>query len=158
MSTSPYHAPQSKLVDRGSEPASATKAVLLAVAIDIGGTMAVGTALTIAYAGMLLSDGADPEQLAATFENIPPMSMFSLIGMACGTLISGIAGFVCARLSQRRDYKLGFILAGIVGAFGFAVGYASYPLAMHAVMLVVSTAVILLGMKLGMPKAGQATA
>lgn len=158
MSTSPYQAPQSKLVGRNSEPASATKAVLIALAIDLGGSMAIGTAMAVVYAVMLLSDGADPEQLASAFENIPPMSMFSLISIACGALISGIAGFVCARLSQRRDYTLGFILAGIAGAVSFAFGYASYPLAMNVGMVVLTFAAILLGMKLGMPKAGQAIA
>lgn len=152
MSTSPYQPPQSKAVDRGSEPASATKSVLIALAVDLGGSMAVGTAMAVVYAGMLISQGAEPEQLAAALENIPPTSAFSLIGIAFGALMSGIAGFVCAHLSQRRDYTLGFIVAGIASAFGLLFSYDTYPVAMTGAMIALTFGAILLGTKLGMPK------
>lgn len=120
--------------------------------------MVIGTVMAVVYASLLLSGGMDPEQIVAALENIPPTSLLSLVGMAGGALVSLVAGFVCARLSQRRDYRLGVIVAGIAGAAGFALGYQSYPPAMNAAMVVLTAAAILLGMKLGMPKADQAAA
>lgn len=158
MSTSPYQPPQSKVVDHRGEPASAVKSVLIALAVDLGGSMALGTVMAIVYAGMLVSQGLEPEQIAQAFADIPPTSMFSLIGIAGGVLISGIAGFVCAQLSRRRDYQLGFILAGIAGAFSLLTGYGSYSLAINAGLILLTSGAILLGMKLGMPKAGPTVA
>lgn len=152
MSTSPYQPPRSHIVDRGSEPASATKAVLIALAIDLGGSMSIGTGMAMIYAGMLISQGMDPEQAMASLENIPPLSLLSLMGMACGTLVSGIAGYVCAHLSQRRDYKLGFILAGIGSAFALLTSYDMYPAGLLAALIALTFIAILTGMKLGMPK------
>ena len=159
MSSSPYTPPKTTAVDNSVQPpASAFKSVAIGLAVDIGGSMAVGTAMAFVYAGMLVSEGMEPEQIVEALTNIPPTSTFSIVGIVVGLFISGLAGFVCARLSRRRDYKLGLIMGGIAGAVSFISGYGIYSLPMNAVIVAATFAAILIGMKVGMPRAARADA
>ncbi|HKO87548.1 MAG TPA: hypothetical protein VJU83_03415 [Burkholderiales bacterium] len=151
MSANPYKPPTAELADLPKPPGSAIKAVLVGLVVDIGGTMLVGIVISIVYSIYWASTGMSQTQIEAAFEDVGIGSSIFIVGTVFGTLMSILGGFVCARISRRKDYKLGFVLATISVIIALLVSL-SYPLPTLVLLLAITFAAVLLGTKLGRVK------
>ena len=151
MAQNPYRAPGADLRKAPKPPTSAVKALLIGAAIDIGGSFGMGVVLAIGYAVLAAGRGMTADQIAAEMAHIPYDSRFALFGYGLGAVISVLAGFVCARLSRRTDYRLGWILAAFSVAAGIVFAPSTAPLAVNIMIALLGACAILLGTRLGMP-------
>lgn len=154
MSDNPYSPPDAKLADPADHsPGSPVKAVLLGALVDIGGSLILSTVMGIAMVMFLSQQNMTPEQIGEAFASMPGGSLFRIVGMVLGTGMSMLAGYVCARIARRRDFKL----AGILGAISVSAGYLfsgdPNSVGVNLFNAVVTFAAVLAGARLGMPKA-----
>ncbi|MES2320238.1 MAG: hypothetical protein V4631_22400 [Pseudomonadota bacterium] len=150
MSSSPYIAPNADLKNAPlAPPSSPVKAVLCGAAVDIGGSLVVGMVVGIVYGIMLVGQGLSAEQAMTSLKDTAEGSWFWITCMAFGVGTSVLGGFVCARMSRRSDYRLGFILAAISVTFGLVFGSSAHSLAITAGMAALTAGAVLLGTRLG---------
>jgi hypothetical protein len=152
MQANLYTPPKAELADQPLPPGSPIKAVLAGLAIDIGGSLLVSSALGIAYAVSLARTGLNQSEIQAAIQDIPLDSWVSLAGISVGTGLSVLGGYVCSRISRRSNYKLGFVLAGISASFGLLLSYSRYPLLAIVLLAALTLCSVLAGVKLGHSK------
>lgn len=149
----PFTPPTARVADVAAEKrGSPIKAVVFGLLVDIGGSSAAGVLLVVAYTASLASSGATPEQIAASFQNLPVDSWVSIVGMVVGTLFSALGGYVCARVAKRFEFALGAILAVLSISFGFWVGDNHYSVLWHAAMAVVTFLAVMFGVRMGVAR------
>ncbi len=98
-------------------PGTPLRAVLTGLAIDICGTALLGIVLEMIYAIQIGAADMTPDQLNDALENIPPQSGVLIAGHLLGALLSVVAGYACARIVQRNEYRVGAIMAGVGAMF-----------------------------------------
>jgi hypothetical protein len=152
MPTDPYATPKAASTDERL-PGGPVKAVLVGLAIDVGGSIVLSTVLAITYGVMLARSGMTAEQIAQAIATPEPTSFLSILGYVLGCALSILGGFVCARIARRRDYKLGAILGAISAVLGLAMAYGQYSLIENLGLTALTFASVMLGTRLGMPKA-----
>ena len=150
----PYSPPTSPVSDPPPAAGSAFKAVALGALTDLGGTIVSGIVIGMIYTMMISNSGLSDDEVAAQLQEFGKDGggylLLTLVG--CGFSILG--GYVCARISQRTDYRLGFATAGLSVAFGLLMGWDQADALLHAAMAIVTLVSVLVGVKLGMPRAG----
>ena len=116
----PFQPPRSgfEKPPRDREPGSLFKAVVVGVAIDIGGTIAGGLILGILYHIAHAARGLSSAQIQALLETANPFDTFRILGMALGLAMSVLGGFFCARTANVNSYTA----VGIVSAISVTVG------------------------------------
>ena len=125
------------------------KAVLVGLAIDVGGSLLFGAVVGILYAASLASSGMNEQEIAKALANIQTGSWAYVVGTLAGAVLSFLGGFSCARIAQRADYRLGLVLAVLSAGSGLALSWEAYA-PMQNVLLTLSTAAcVLLGTKYG---------
>lgn len=139
-----YKPPQAQLADQPAEPGSLTIAVVVGVVVDLIGTLVIGVVLSISLGVYLASQGNSPEEIQHALENLSPTSPVSLLAGALGCLVSVGAGYWCAAISRRRDYRAPVIMAAIMTVVGFFLGGEHAPW-VHAIMAALSAASVLAG-------------
>jgi hypothetical protein len=152
MSINPYTAPTTSVITP-PKAASATKAILIGLSIDIGGTLLIGMLFGLFLGIYAASQDMSAEEIAAMTRGTD--SVFFIVSTAIGLVMSVLGGYVCARRSCRTDYKLGFILAGLSTSSGFLLMLIQTE--KHTPLIVVGLSLltfssILLGTKLGCRK------
>ncbi|TMH12044.1 MAG: hypothetical protein E6H65_07715 [Betaproteobacteria bacterium] len=108
-----YEPPQADLETRSTrprQPGSLVKALLTGTGIEIVGTLLVALGVGVVYALLLRPDGVSAEEAAKAFD---PLSPIGLIGGALGLLVSVFAGYACAAIANRDDYKPSYAMAAI---------------------------------------------
>jgi hypothetical protein len=145
----PYSPPQAPLTDPPRPPRSPIAAVLLGLAVDIGGSLLVGIVLTIAYGVSLASSGMSASEIDAAISDIPTDSWVSIVGNLVGAGFSILGGFVCARFSRRSDYKLGFIMGAISAVLGFVLAYKTQVPVINLMLACLTFASVVLGTHFG---------
>ena len=116
MSEPPFEPPPSDVDDRPPRRAptgSPLRAIVIGLVIDLGGSVVVNLLLMVLYAASLQHAGMSPEQLKASMEHIPSNSWAAVLGLILGACLDVLSGFVCARLAQRNEWRVGGVLAGI---------------------------------------------
>jgi len=145
----PYTPPQSPLRDQPRPPASAVKAVLVGLAIDVGGSLLTGAILGMVYGVSLASQGMNEQEMAAALANIPSTSWVNIVGSLVGGVLSFLGGFACTRIARRPDYRLGLVLAAISAVSGLALSWQAHPPMQNALLTLSTAACVLLGTKFG---------
>jgi formate-dependent nitrite reductase membrane component NrfD len=145
MSSSPYSPPEADMSKGPKRPAGPVNSVLTGFAVDVGGTMATGIVLTIIFGLIEAGQGKNAAQIREALRHAPIDSWFSILGIGLGLLMSVLGGYVCARMSQRSDYRLGFILAGCSTLAGMLVGWDNYELGTYIVLVAAGIGAILAG-------------
>jgi hypothetical protein len=116
MSEPPFEPPPSDVDDRPPRRApvgSPVRAVVIGLVIDLGGSVVLYLLLMILYAASLQHAGMSPEQLKAAMDHIPPNSWAAVLGLLLGACLDVFSGFVCARVAQRDEWRVGGTLATI---------------------------------------------
>ena len=149
MSENPYAPPKSPLNDLPPPAGSPVKAVLVGLAIDLGGSLLVGIVLGFFYAVSLASQGMRQEEVAQAMANIPPDSWLNVVNILVGSFLSFLGGFACARIARRPDYRLGFVLAAISSLSGLALSWEMHSATQNALFTLCTVACVLLGTKFG---------
>jgi MFS family permease len=158
MSAGPYAPPGAALADQPRPPWAPWKAVLLGLAIDIGGSSLVGTVISVVGAVYLASTGVKPEDLTAALIAWIRDPWVLTVGFIPGAACSFFAGMLCTRFARRSDYKLGIVLGGLSSTVGFLLSLGTYTLLVNLVLTALSFASVLVGTRFGFPRMEKQTA
>jgi hypothetical protein len=147
--SNPFTPPNARLSDRPPQAGSGLKAVLLGLAVDIGGSTLAGLVLTIAYAIFVAPADATTEQIVASLQSIPEDSWISIAAMVVGGGFSVLGGFVCARVARHSEFALGAVLALLSISFGLWVSAEDTPVMLDVGLSVVTFFAVMFGARLG---------
>lgn len=100
---------------------SSTKAVLLGLTVDLGGSLFFGLVYTIAWGFYLASRGMTMEDIEQEITNAGFFSLFNLIGSAVGMVFSFLGGYVCAKKSVQHVVRDTGIMCAITVVFGLLI-------------------------------------
>jgi MFS family permease len=148
--TNPYEPPQTPVSDPQPQAGSPVKAVLLGLAVDIGGSLVASVLLGIVYAVMLASSGVSGDELRTELEGVMQTGWGFTIASAVGCAFSVLGGWVCARVSRRRDYRLGWVLAACSVGIGTLISADGYSVLQQVLLGGVTVACVLIGVRSGM--------
>jgi fructose-specific phosphotransferase system IIC component len=118
MDNNLYQPPRSELDPRSTRPrrpGSLVKALLTGTGIEIIGTLVAALGIGVVYALLLRSAGDSADDAAKAFDPLSPMG---LIGGALGLAVSVFAGYACAAIANRDDYKPSYAMASISVGLG----------------------------------------
>jgi hypothetical protein len=128
---------------------SPLRAVLTGVAVDIGGSAMIGFVLAAIYALELDSQGLSESDMREAMSHIPPDSAVAVAGTLLGALVSVFAGYVCARIVRRGEYRCGFAMTAIVAVYGLVIDGGGTVDEMALLFTACTIACNLLGVKFG---------
>jgi uncharacterized membrane protein len=148
MPDNPFKPPRADLREPSPRPGSPLRAVLLGLAVDLGGSLACSVLLGTAQVSAFVASGMSQAQATEALRELPPTSTTAILGIVLGALCSVAGGFVCARVARRDEYRLGAVMAALSAGSGLAMGGDADP--EMTVLLTLSTvACVLLGAKYG---------
>jgi hypothetical protein len=149
----PFAPPEAPVADHPTpKPGSALKAILLGLAVDIGGTLIASLAIGIVFSLSLASSGASEGDITARLANFGKQGWEYAVGVVIGCGFSILGGFVCARISRRTDYRLGVILALLSLALGLLLTVGTETEPSDFVEAAASVACVLIGYRFGKPR------
>lgn len=144
MSENPYQTPGADLSQPVNTTGSPVKAVVVGVSIDILGTLIISFIGSIIFGVMLLWQDLTPEQIETYLLQLTPTSVFSIVLMVLGTLMSVLAGYVAARIVNYMEYKTALMVGVISSLIGILLsfGYSSPWLSLFSVLSTVIAVLI----------------
>ncbi len=145
MSDNPYTPPEAFVADQAALPGSPVKAIALGMLVDIGGTIAVGSLISIAYAIVLAQQGMDQEQVMAAMQDAPILSTYGLISTGVGLTFSVLGGYVCARIVKRAELRTGAIMAAISTVLGLLLSGGETSAPKVVTLLLLGVAAVMVG-------------
>lgn len=152
-SDSPFAPPSAHLADAPDvSRGSPIKAVLLGLAVDIGGTIVMSLVLGIGYGVFLSVSGASPAEIAAAARMDDPASAVTLVGYLLGLMFSTLGGYVCARVARHAEYRLAAIMAVLSALLGLLLGGSRHSALLTAILVLATTAAIMVGARIGYVK------
>jgi hypothetical protein len=147
----PY-APPVAAVGSSVARGSAVKAVIVGLAVDIGGSLVSGIILTVVYGFNLAASGGSLDQIESSMKEIPADSWFSIAGMVVGCAFSVLGGYLCARIAKHSEYRLGGIMAAISIAVALLIGAQSFSPGVNVLLSIATLASVMLGVWFGASK------
>jgi len=148
MSTDPFK-PASGNGSKPDAPGAALRAVMIGLAVDIGGSTLIGIVLSLVYASQLAAGGMSQADVEEAVKAIPSDSAVAIIGTLLGACCSVAGGFVCARLARRNEYRVGAIMASLSALFDLLTGPADIPDDLLMLFTLSTFACVMLGVKYG---------
>jgi hypothetical protein len=130
-------------------PASPLRAVLVGLAVDIGGSALTGVLLSLGHALSLAASGLSEAQVREAMANVPPASGVAVLGMLIGAACSVAGGYVCARLVQRDEWRVGAAMAALSVVASLFLGGAADPADMVVLGSLSTAACVMLGVMYG---------
>ena len=131
-----------------AKPGSPLKAVLLGLAVDIGGTFIFSLVIWVLYALQLHGQGVADADMHEAMLNMPHDSALYIGGILLGALMSVFGGYVCARIARRDEYRPGLVMAAISALFGLMMAHPGFD-SLDLLLTVTGIACNLLGVKYG---------
>lgn len=152
-SPNPFTPPRAELAERPElTPGSPIKAVLLGLAVDLGGSIVTALLVGIAYGVSLVNEDMSNEEFTAAISQITPDSGIFIATFAVGMAFSALGGYVCARIAKRSEYRYGAILATLSAAFGILISAGQYSILQHVLFSFATIASVLVGVRIGRGK------
>jgi hypothetical protein len=145
----PYVPPDAKLADPAAAPGSPIKAVLIGLAVDIGGSFLVTLILALAYGMYLAATGVSQEDIALASRSIDTDSWLFYASSLAGGVFSFLGGYVCARIARRSEYTLGVVLAVLSAAFGLWMSMDPNQVGVLASLTLASIGAVMIGVRFG---------
>jgi hypothetical protein len=116
MPDNPYRPPATRISGaEGERFGSPIKAIIVGLAIDIGGSVVGGTILVVAWGIMLGAGGASPEEVSQYFHE---SSTFQWVSLSAGLAFTALGAYVAARIVNRSEYRIALMLGLCSLAFG----------------------------------------
>lgn len=111
---SPYQPPTADVRDQPvfKKPAP-IKAVIVGLLVDQIGTAIFQFGLFVVYGIMLGAEGLQPKEIVPTINSLVWYSTPHIIEFAGGSLISVLAGYLCARLARQSIFRTTIIMAAL---------------------------------------------
>jgi hypothetical protein len=128
---------------------SPLRAVLSGLAVDIGGSVALGIVLENVYGWTLAGQGLTDSQIEDAMQHIPSASAFGVLSILLGALMSVAGGYVCARIVLRDEYRVGGAMAAVSALLGIAFSSTADPVDMTVLLILCTVACNMLGVKFG---------
>ena len=134
-----------------AEATSATlRAILAGVGIDTGGGVLLAFIIRTVYALQVSTPDMTPSQIEDAVRNIPNQSPLMVLGNLLGALLSVAAGYVCARIARRDEFRTGALMAGCTTLITLMVADISRaPLELTLLFLACNIACPMLGVMYG---------
>ncbi|HEX4509569.1 MAG TPA: hypothetical protein VH328_05800 [Burkholderiaceae bacterium] len=146
----PLQPPEANRPPQPLRPGSPARAVIVALVLDLGGSLVLNLLLTMLYAGWLQARGLSSAEVEQAMRQIPPDSWAAIAGVLLGACLDVLSGFICARIVQRDEWRVGGILAGLSALCTLVFDNAGDELEDLTVLLSLCTvACTLLGVKYG---------
>jgi hypothetical protein len=126
------------------------KGFVLALIIDIVGTIKVALILLVAY--VAYSYKKDPSVVTGDYSRLLDgfeSSIFGIFATVLGVLLSAAGGFVCSRIARQKSMLLGLLLATTTTVFGFVMSHGSYSTMKNLFYTTVSFVAVLIGFYIG---------
>jgi hypothetical protein len=150
---SPFAPPSAYLADAPNlARGSPIKAVLLGLAVDIGGTILMSLLLGIGYGIFLAATGTPPAEIASAAKMDNPASLLSITGTVMGLIFSVLGGYVCARIAKHAEYRLAAIMAVLSSLLGFVMAGSRHSFQLTALLVIASFAATMIGARIGYQK------
>jgi hypothetical protein len=152
MPTNPYEPPKSDPGGHARPPApprSPLVAVLLGLAVDVGGSLLVSVVVTILYAVQLHGQGLSEAAMRAALRAMPHDSGLYMTALLLSIGLSVLGGYVCARVARLHAWRAGLMMTASSALFGVVVNDPSSSSGMSALLVVTGIACNLLGVKFG---------
>jgi hypothetical protein len=130
-------------------PGSPLKAVLMGLAVDIGGTALLSMVVTVVYVLQLHGQGLSEDETREAMAHMPHDSALYVGGTLLGALLSVAGGYVCARIARRDEFRIGLVMAALSGLGGLLLGGDSDAADMAVLFTLTGIACNLLGVKYG---------
>ena len=130
-------------------PGSVLRAVMTGVGIDVCASKLLGYAILAFYIQQVGAPGMTDEQLRDALQNTPPSFVLVLVESVLGALVSVIAGFACARIVQRDEWRVGALMAIISVLVGVMLDDGGAPDDLMALYIACDVACVMLGVKFG---------
>lgn len=117
MPENPYQPPAAPVAgaDRDERFGSPAKAILVGLAVDIGGSLVGGMISLVAWSIMLGAGGASSEEIDRFFRD---SSTFQWVSLCTGLAFTGLGAYVAARIANRAEYRFALMLGLCSMAFG----------------------------------------
>ena len=152
MSNDPFKPPETDSTQNPLPPAapgSPLRAVLMGLAVDIGGTALASFLISAMYALQLHGQGLSESELKEAFDHMPHDSGLYVLGNVLGALMSVAGGYVCARIVRRNEFRTGLVMAASSALVGLLLGAAQEEVDMMLLLTLTGVACNLLGVKYG---------
>jgi hypothetical protein len=127
------------------EPRNALKAVVYGILVDVGGSLAAGLALAIAYAIVLAASGTPAEEVQRAVSDPAPASWLSILGFLVGVGASFLGGYVCARVAGAAEMKWVGIVASVSGVTSLLMGTGAYAFEWNALFALLGMGAVFAG-------------
>jgi len=151
VTDNPFKPPDANVETPELKRGSAVKAVVVGLAVDLGGTMAFAVLFGIAHGIYLLSSGETPEHIQSAKNAFGYDTPLGILGFIIGCLFSVLGGYVCARIARYREYRLGLVMcaASLVVVAFTGVGDDEVSAGAAVGLVLISLASILVGIHIG---------
>ncbi len=140
-----YEPPKSDIRVAEGKPGSIVKAVALGALVEVVGSFLVGIMIGVIYVVLLSRQGIALQEIEKTLTQMDPFSGIGLVALALGSLVSVLAGYICASIANSTAYKAAYMLAAISCALAIFSGYGSYSQGVLVFMGGLSVACVLVG-------------
>lgn len=100
------------------------RAVIVGLAIDVGGSVLVGLLISLIIYLIVRNEGNMLTTLFFRLKTSPPIE---LLGLVCTTLCDGIGGYVAARMSSRERGTTNAFAVGVLSTLLGALFVAFHP-------------------------------
>ena len=130
-------------------PGSVLRAVLTGVSIDICASKLLGYLIVALYIQHVTTPGMTDEQLVDMLRSAPPSFALVLVESVLGALVSVAAGFACARIVQRDEWRVGAMMAFASVLVGLLLDDGSAPDDLMLLYVACDFACVMLGVKFG---------
>lgn len=120
-------------------------AIIIGLLIDVGGSVLMGFLVVFFYGIFLLSQGKNFEQIGRALSVIHSHTVASIILYSIAFGLSLLAGYICARIANYREYSSALIVAIISSSYGFIVGIGTYSLILNLGMSILTFTCVMLG-------------
>ena len=120
-------------------------AVIVGVLVDLLGTVIISVLFGSALGFYLLSQGVSQDELEAALIARLMQAPWNVIGMALGTAISALAGYVTAKIVKHGVYTFAGIVGCISGILGYSSAHVHYSIPMNISLALLTIASTLFG-------------
>lgn len=145
----PDSGPQGKGAGVPDAPGSVLRAVLTGVSIDVCGAKLLGYLIFALYIQHVATPGMTDEQLIDLLRSTPPSFTLVLAEIVLDSLLSVTAGFACARIVQRDEWRVGAMMGFAALLAGLLLDDGSAPDDLMLLFVACDFACVMLGVKFG---------
>ncbi len=146
---SPPPDPRSDKPDPAEAARLALRAVLTGASIDVCASTLLQLGIRTIFAMQVGTADMTPDQLHDALQDTPPPFLLVLMAGVLGALISVAAGYACARIARRDEYRVGGIMTMATVLMSLVIDGDAGPLDLTLLCVLCDIACLMLGVKYG---------